>query len=128
MGLEKRQHRRFLVKDNAVVALENGETRVGGFRDISEGGSAFEYISDETLPMYGQVKSHIFLSGDKFRLSEIPCNIIYDKLINRPAGRTVFVPYVTKRCGVQFGNLTKEQHAQLLYFIDTFNTGFVTQI
>jgi len=125
MGLEQRQHKRYLVKDNVFIALENCETRVGSIEDLSEGGSAVKYISDEFIPMDGQVKLNIFVSGNHFRLSGIPCNVIYDKPAdNTSIERGVYVPnYLTMRCGVRFKSLTNKQHEQLLFLIDTHNAG-----
>ena len=126
MGLEQRHHKRLLFKENTFLALENGKTTVGGIKDLSKGGSSFEYFSGETLPIEGQMKLDIFIFGNKFRLSEIPCNVTYDTPINKPLGRNGYVPpFIIKRCGVQFGDLTKKQHEQLLYFLDNHNTGAV---
>ncbi len=117
MGLEQRQHKRFSFKENTFLALENGKTTVGGIKDLSKSGSSFEYCSGETSPIHGQVKLDIFIFGDKCYLSEIPCNVIYDTPINEPLGRNGYVPpFITRKCGVQFGDLTKEQDEQLLYF------------
>ena len=124
MGLEQRQHKRFLFKENTYLALENGKTRVGGIMNLSKGGSSFEYISGDTLAVKGQAKLDIFIFGNTFRLSEIPCNVIYDTPINKNLGRNGYdPPFITRRCGIQFGALTKEQGVQLLDFIDNYNTG-----
>ena len=128
MVIEQRQHKRYQVHDNVFISLENCQTRVGNIEDISEGGSAVKYISDEILPMDGRVKLNIFVSGNHFRLSGISCNVIYDKLSNNSAiGRGVYLPpFLTMRCGVQFENLTEEQHEQLLHLIDNHNAGFAS--
>ena len=77
---------------------------------------AYEYILNETQNK-GYAEIDIFLSGDSFYLPRIPSKIIYDtKIVEK------FQKVETRRCGVQFRNLTKEQAAKLDFLLKNHTT------
>jgi len=120
MGYDQRQHTRFLPTDNAFAALGSEYTIVGNIKDISKGGIAFSYITDENQYLEPSQKIEIFLFGNNFNLSEMPCTIVYDTTAR------VFKTdrqFINKRCGVQFGVLTENQSGQLGYFIENYTVG-----
>ncbi len=116
MGIEQRKTNRYVPRGNIFVACGNGDSRVGRLNDISRGGMAFEHITDtfDEIPQATYVR--IFLSGEKFYLSEIPCRIVYD----RPLDPHMLYPvsFVTRRCGLVFTKLSEKQAGLLDQFIE----------
>ncbi len=120
METERRKFTRFLAQDTAFAVLRPHFTKLGKIKDISEGGLAFEYIAYE-----GQKEDSsgidIFLSGNGFYLGRIPCKIRYDiKISERYQTSTDHMEM--RRCGLQFGELTEEQAAQLEFFLKNHTT------
>jgi hypothetical protein len=118
---ERRKFTRLLAEDTAFAVLRPHFTKLGKIKDMSEGGLAFEYIAYE-----GQKEDtsgmDIFLSGDRFYLGRIPCRIRYDiKIAERY--QTPIDRIERRRCGLQFGELTDEQAAQLEFFLKNHTTG-----
>ena len=123
MGVEQRRFIRFLVKENAFLALQNGHTRVGNITNISKGGSSFEYIRDRDSEDPDDYKLDIFVFEDQFRLDDIPCFVVYDSSANKFIENS-YVPFlINNRCGVQFGELSDDQLKQLSYFLENYTTG-----
>jgi hypothetical protein len=119
--IERRKFTRFLAQDTAFAILRPHFTKLGKIKDISGGGLASQYISYE-----GQkgdsLGIDIFLSGDSFYLAKIPCKIRYDiKIAERYQTSTDRTEM--RRCGLQFGELTEEQAAQLEFFLENHTTG-----
>ena len=121
--MEKRRHIRLLADDNAFAALGSRYSKVCKVKNISTGGLAFEYITDgesgeETCQL------NIFVSGNNFHLSKVPCSVVYDIPVRRPdVSRIFYQPFITKQCGVQFGALAEDTIAQLNRFLETHTTG-----
>ncbi len=65
----------------------------------------------------------IFLTGDSFYMSNIPCAIVYD--IPMDTGNVFCSPFITKRCGVKFGILSDEQVVLLSDFLQCHTRGEV---
>ena len=127
-----------LAQDTAFAVLRPHFTKLGRIQDISGGGLAFEYIAYE-----GQKEDSsgidIFLSGDHFYLTRIPCKIAYDiKIAERyqtsigrietSIGRieTSIDRIEKRRCGLQFGELAEEQAAKLEFFLKNHTRGTVS--
>ncbi len=123
MIAEKREHFRFL-EDITVVAFWNNSINLGKLKDISKAGMAFEYITDEK-PKKKNSQINIFLSGNKFHLSNLPCKIVYDILIRKEKYQSNKL-LMTRRCGVKFKKPTTIQTKQLEFFqkIHTNNEQF----
>ena len=121
MASERRKFRRFLVQDKAFAVLRPHFNKLGTIKDIGRGGLAFEYIAYEG-PDRDSSYIDIFLTGDRFYLSKILSKIIYDiKIVDR--NQTPIDLFATRRCGLQFGELTPDQAAQLDFFIKNHTTG-----
>ena len=123
MVAEHRKYTRFSVPDNAYAALGPTFTMVGKIKDISMAGLALEYLTD-TVSEFENSNVEIFLRGEEFHISKIPCKLIYDIPLNSTANNQI-LPYglMRKRCGVQFENLSKIYRKQLERFIETYTTG-----
>jgi len=118
---ERRKFTRFLAQDTAFAVLRPHFTKLGKIKDISGAGLASEYIAYEGQSQ-DSLGIDIFLSGDSFYLARIPCKIRYDiKIAERY--QTSTDPIEWRRCGLQFGELTEEQAAQLEFFLKNHTTG-----
>jgi hypothetical protein len=116
---EQRKHARFHGIDGALAAFsmpENrGFTKLGEIIDISESGLSLRYVSGDeqvtTLPhidIFGYRGPHIHISG-------IPCRVVYEHEID-----SLDESAATKRCGIQFKDLTPIQRFQLEHFIQNY--------
>ncbi len=117
MTVERRKYVRFPAKNNSFAALRNGFKKVGKIDDISIKGLGFSYLSEitevDTVGHFSQVD--IFISGNRFHLSNVPCMIVYetpDTIFNKS-----FLVQMS-RCGLQFGELTKTQKGKLEFFLE----------
>ena len=123
MVAEQRKYTRFSVPDNAYAALGPTFAMVGKIKDISMAGLALEYLTDEVS---GLENSHVdvFLRGEDFHISKIPCKLIYDIPLDSTGKNQIFPDgLIRKRCGVQFEKLKKICRKQLEQFIATHTTG-----
>ena len=107
METEQRKFKRLLPRNLTFAIIWPHYNNLGKVKDISRGGLAYEYILYETKNK-GSAEIDIFLSDHNFYLPRIPSKIIYDtkKVEN-------FQSVEMRRCGVQFGDLTEEQAANL---------------
>jgi len=94
---------------------------LGKIKDISRGGLAFEYIAHEGQKR-GSSEIDILITGDRFYLPKIPSKKIYDIKIGEENEISID-RLETRRCGLQFGELTEEQAAQLDFFLKNHTTG-----
>jgi hypothetical protein len=118
---EKRKFERYLAQDLAFAVFRPSFTKLGKIKDISKGGLAFEYVTPEGQ-MEDSTEIDIFISGTRFHMARVPAKTMYDtKVVNQDYR---FAPFVERRrCGVQFGELTEEEAAQLGHFLETHTTG-----
>jgi hypothetical protein len=125
METDKRKDKRFLVGEEVIVALRNKSSRVGRVKDISVRGLSFEHIYDEELEGDSS-KRDVSLWVDNYRMADIPCRVVYDIPISEPPEYDYLsVHFETRRCGIQFGELTENQETQLDFFLKTHTKGNV---
>lgn len=118
--VERRKHRRFQVKDGALVALRLHVSKlVGQIVDISKGGLAFRYIDTGDRPR-GSFQLDILLEKSGFLLEKVPAKTISD---SEMPDESSYSSTTTRRQGVQFGELTINQKSQLEYFIRNHTVG-----
>jgi hypothetical protein len=125
MTIERRKYVRFLAQDMAFAAMRNGFKKVGKVNDISIRGLAFSYLSqtnEADADRYSS-KVDIFLSGNGFYLSNVPCRIVYD-IPDVTLYKGLFVKM--SRCGLHFGELIESQSELLEFFIKNHTTGLVS--
>jgi len=108
---ERRSFPRFLVKD---LTLAINQTVFGPVVDISLGGMAFEYYSDD-FKKTNHSKIGIYHMTSGFLISDVECKIIRDNVIEHREG---IMPIIRKRCAVQFHQTSNEQEVQLKSFIE----------
>ncbi len=121
METERRKFRRFLAQNAAFAVLRPHFTMLGKIKDISRGGLAFEYIAHEGQKR-GSSEIDILITGDRFYLPKIPSQKIYDIKIGEE-NQTLIDRFETRRCGLQFGELTEEQADELEFFLNNYTTG-----
>jgi PilZ domain len=114
--IERRSHERYKVQQGVYALLKNGSSKLGQIKNISIGGLAFMYISHEE--QIGEpAEVDIFISGNGYFLKGISCKKISDIHVEN------FVPFSTfemRQLGVQFGEMSHGQTAQLNTFIKKY--------
>ena len=118
---ERRKYTRFRAKDGALIELRSYRGKLGEIIDIGKGGLAFRYIDIGERPK-GSFEVDIFLKETGFRLEKVPAKTVSDFKTNK------YFPYSstkTRRQGVQFGELTRNQISKLEHFIKNYTTGKV---
>jgi hypothetical protein len=114
--IERRSHERYQVQQGVYALLKNGSSKLGQIKNISIGGLAFMYINHDE-PISEPVEVDIFISGNGYFLKGIPCKKISDTHVDN------FVPFSTfemRQLGVQFGEISHGQAAQLDTFIKKY--------
>lgn len=115
---ERRKHRRFLFKAAVFAACDQFPFGVGALVDISRTGVSFEYShysGEDRDPLTGVVKLDIFKNKPSLNVMGIECNVRYDNSV--PWENGVLSDYPLRRCGVQFGELSRKQSSELDLFI-----------
>jgi len=103
------------VKNSAYVILKPSDTGVGRLIDISRDGLTLDYITSRK-PEIQPTTLEIFVSSSPFRLYAIPCETISDFATFKALDGSLS----KRRRGIQFGELTASQQAQLEYFIQNY--------
>lgn len=120
MNTERRKYERFLVPENALVALYGQTIKVGKLIDVSHGGLSFEHIYED-FSIINDAELEITFWVDDFHLSKFPCQIVYNILVPpAPEYEFLTIRLKTYRCGVKFNNLTDEQKERLDQFIKKY--------
>lgn len=114
MSEEQRKSQRFIVKGRAVAVLSPNHILPYQILDISRDGLAFNHYGpqkwdDELLQLQLYDDEELFLD-------KIPIRIVSDCPLDESTRDL-------RRCGVQFGELTPSQKAQLEYFIQEHTIG-----
>jgi hypothetical protein len=118
--VERRKHKRFHAEDGTFAVLGPRSGKIGQVMDISMGGLAFSYVAGEDQPNRSY-KLGILLAEHSFNLTKIPFETIWDKEAEQLPSSSLRM----SRCGLQFGELTRNQKSQLEYFIQSYTEGEV---
>ena len=117
----QRRWARFQVpSDSAYTVFKRHRFRpslMGKIVDIGLGGLSFRYIAGEKCSSRSSYID-ILLTDGSFCLNKVRVNTISDFEIDGGAS----VGLERRQCGVQFGDLTVNQKADLRYFIQTYTT------
>lgn len=116
--MENRKQNRLLAQDDSFAELKGDVVRVGQISDISPGGLAFSYLHEKT-PVNEFKFVDIYIGQNGFRLSDVPCSIVYDT-IDLSNGSNGDIYY---RCGLRFGEMKNEHKNKLNHFLSIFTTG-----
>ncbi len=121
METERRKFTRFVVPENVYAALGPSFSKVGRIKNISISGLVIEYLTDDDS-VAGNSRVDIFIRGEKFYLSKLPCKIVYDVPIE-PSASSQVSGLIRKRCGVQFNRLTSRLRKRLEGFLKVGTIG-----
>lgn len=115
MDKDNRKYSRYLVKGRAVAILSPNNIMPYQIIDISRNGLAFTYYGPEEWS--DDLLLELKLSdGEDFSIDQVPIRIISDSPLDESSQHL-------RRCGVQFGELTPSQQAQLEYFLQKHTVG-----
>ena len=115
---EKRKFTRFKGKEGAFAAFirPNHLMNVGQIQDISMGGLCVRYLSMKG-DKEGCSEIKIFGSSGRFiHVDRVQCRIVYDQEVSEGFWEQIS----TRRCGVEFENLSAKHLSILQDFIDHF--------
>jgi hypothetical protein len=115
--VNQRRYARFRVPKDAFAALGPDYIKVGQIINISMGGLVFRYHNSKGPSNASELD--IFLAGRAFYLYKLPFETVWDSLTDKKPCSCINM----KECGLQFGNLTPHQIAQLKYFFQAYAIG-----
>jgi hypothetical protein len=115
---ELRKHKRFQVPGGVFVGFGPRANKVGQIVDVSMGGLGYRYVGSEDSSDGSHLD--IFVTDDDFYMGAVPFKTVCDFQV---VGRVAASPMTMRRCGVQFGRLSRKQNAQLEYFIQQHTLG-----
>ncbi len=107
---ERRQYSRYAAVEGLFLAFRPDFQKIGRISDVSQGGVAVEYTSENRLDPATMVEVDIFTSPRGIHLSRVPCQIVYDyQLRDMPS----LMGLETRRCGLRFKHLNEDQFRQI---------------
>ncbi len=124
---ERRMTIRYLVRDDIIASIHNGDMTVGKVKDISMAGLSFEHLESIKERETDQESSewNLYLLND-LTLSGVPCRVVYDISVRPSSEYQVFpIDFKTKRCGVQFQKLSGDQKLLLESFLQKYTQGIL---
>lgn len=125
-GAERRQYERHELEDRFFITFRSHLDRIGWLTDISKGGISLEYSTiQEYSPLTENVIVDIFSAPKRFKLSNLPCQLVYDSRVER--GKRFIETIETRRCGLVFGDMSQDQTAQLDVALNQCTVGSVTE-
>jgi hypothetical protein len=109
---ERREFKRFLVKDGFSFVSHSNWPDKGMLVDISKGGFAFHYNAKNPWPEYSDEGCTIFGAHDSC-LNNIPVTVVADQVIPCGQGNSIFA----RRRSIKFDALNQHQKFLLECFI-----------
>ena len=116
MNIERREHRRFRVKNNAFTVINPDPVKLVPILDIGMGGLGF-YLDNGAQWLKESSKLEIMVADCSFYLENLPFQII-SKFKAFPADASNLID--GRRYGLKFGNLRPSQKSHLKYFIRNY--------
>ena len=117
MSSDQRKYPRVRPMGMIFAVIGDPPSLVGQIIDISPGGLSFKHFSDRDV-VRQDFTVGIIESGGGFRVSDLPCQKVYDFLEPLSEGYLNFNnTFRMKCCGLAFGNLTDEETVKLNRFI-----------
>lgn len=105
---ERRRYKRYKVQDGVIAFIGNPSNMMGSIIDVSKGGLAFRYIKNGKQPGES-CELDILYTNELIYIDKMPFKAVSDmELKDNSSGL-----FPTRRCGVQFGELTHEQELEL---------------
>ena len=112
---ERRKYERLKIKGKAVAYYKTHSPKVAEIIDISQQGLAFSYVGS-TEPPNSSFEIDIVFPDRTDYVEGISCRSVSDCEIASGTGDCIG----TRRCGVQFGELTDDQRAKIQRLINGF--------
>ncbi len=110
---EQRKDKRFHLKEGAFVIPRARSRKLWQIMDISQGGLAFQYVANGER-VYDSSDLDIAYSGASFYLEKVPFKAVSDLKVENGIR---WSSLKLRRCGIQFGELTRNQASLLKEFI-----------
>ena len=110
---EQRKNKRFHLKEGAFAIPSARSRKLWQIMDISRGGLAFQYVANGER-IYDSSDLDIASSSSSFYLAKVPFKAVSDLEIENGIR---WSSLKVRRCGVQFGELTRNQVSLLEDFI-----------
>ena len=110
--VERRKHKRFQPQIDTPIILRSHETKAVSMVDVSMGGLGFRCIGGEEL-MCESMKISILPEDSSIYLYKIPCRSVWNHKDEKDHSSSL----TTRRCGVQFEELTPHEMSELGHFI-----------
>jgi len=120
LGVEKREHKRFQAPPSAFVIYGPYFTSRAQIIDISTNGLAFRCPLAKR-PSEGLFELDILFARGSFYVGKLPVRIVSHVV----APKRPFDAIPMRRCGLQFGELTRHQKSQVEYFVQNFSVSEV---
>jgi hypothetical protein len=114
---ERRRHKRFQVTTGSCAYCRSYPGKVGQIIDVSRRGLALSYVTNEDQ-LSSPLELDIVLPDGSVYLNKLPCRTISD--FNTDDGTSI--KFATRRCGIEFGDLTDDQEFALNHFIQDYTT------
>ena len=121
MSAERREKKRFRPKKMTFIALKPQFVKLGKILDISEGGLCFQYLAKEDQTEEVAVQADIFMSDNGYYLPDVACKLVWDTETKEKM--TFPIGFQSRRCGLQFVKLTKDQRDKLEFYLQEHTFG-----
>jgi c-di-GMP-binding flagellar brake protein YcgR len=122
MNAERRRTLRLHPKELTFVVMRPQFSKSGKILDISRGGLCFQYLylfkSNPSEGGAASVKIDIFIINNGYYLPKVPCKLIYD--VEKKEATSSPMSLGIRRCGLQFGELSKEQNRQMELYLNNY--------
>ena len=112
---ERRRHKRFRVTTGSCAYCRSYPGKVGQIIDVSQRGLAWSYVTNKDQ-VFSPRELDIVLPDGGVYLNKLPCRTISD--FDTDDGTSI--KFATRRCGVEFGDLTDDQRSALNHFIQHY--------
>jgi hypothetical protein len=115
-SLDRRECRRFRVRDGAFAAITDTHGKLGPIHDISLKGLAFRYLADDCPAQAAADLAHVQLlcRQARLRLDGLPAVLVADEALSSGPS---FIDLKMRRVALQFGDLDPDQRHRLADFI-----------
>jgi hypothetical protein len=114
-SFERRRHKRFQVTTASCAYCRSYPGKVGQIIDVSRSGLALSYVTKKDQ-LFSPLELDIVLPDGSVYLNKLPCRTISD--FNTDDGTSI--KFGTRRCGLEFGDLTDDQAFALNHFIQHY--------
>jgi c-di-GMP-binding flagellar brake protein YcgR len=113
--VDRRRHERFKINGRAFVYYETHSPKVAEIMDISTDGVAFSYVGS-TERLNQPLQLEIIVPDSTGFMEKLPCRTVSDCQVCAETDES----RGTRRCSVQFADLTDAQKAEIECFIENY--------